>query len=71
MIRVERELKGKNGKYRYNVPEYWVRNASSRQPLLDACRAVLSMGADPSREEALFREAIATPPTQIPGEFRG
>ncbi len=55
MIRVERELKGKNGKYRYSIPEYGVRNAVSRQPLLDACREVKRMGADPYREIALFR----------------
>lgn len=60
MIRVEREVKGKNGKYRYRVPEYGVESGPSRQPLLDACRAVLAMGADPSREIGLFREASST-----------
>ena len=40
MIRVEREVKGKNGKYRYRIPEYGLQSGPSRQPLLDACRAV-------------------------------
>ncbi len=55
MIRVEREEKGKYGKYRYHVAG-WVVAGLSRQPLLDACRAVHAMGADPSREIGLFRE---------------
>ncbi len=54
MIRVEREEKGKNGKYRYRVAGCAV-EGFSRQPLLDACRAVRAMGADPSREIGLFR----------------
>lgn len=50
MIRVEREVKGKNGKYRYRIPEYGLQSGPSSHPLLDACRAVLAMGGDPSRE---------------------
>jgi hypothetical protein len=34
MIRVEREVKGKNGKYRYRIPEYGLQSGPSRQPLL-------------------------------------
>jgi hypothetical protein len=47
MIRVEREVKGKNGKYRYRVPEYGVESGLSRQPLLDACRAVSQWALTP------------------------
>ncbi len=54
MIRVEREEKGKYGKYRYLVVGWGV-GGLSRQPLPDACRAVHAMGADPSREIGLFR----------------
>ena len=50
MIRVERDVKGKNGKYRYRIPEYGLQSA---------CRAVLAMGGDPSREIGLFRELRA------------
>jgi hypothetical protein len=57
-IRVERALRGRNGKYRYRVPAYGVEGVS-RQPLLDACRAVAAMGADPAKEIALFREGSA------------
>jgi hypothetical protein len=59
MIRIEREVKGKNGKYRYRIPEYGLQSGPSRQPLLDACRAVLAMGGDPSREIGPFRELRA------------
>jgi hypothetical protein len=47
VIRVERALKGKHGRYQYRVHGYGLEGLSSTQPLLDACRAVLALGADP------------------------
>jgi hypothetical protein len=42
VIRVEREEIGKNGKFRYRIadPVYGGVEGLSRQPLLDACRAL-------------------------------
>ncbi len=54
MIRVEREEKGKNGRYRYCVAG-WAVEGVSRQPLLGACRDLKRMGVAPSREIGLFR----------------
>jgi hypothetical protein len=55
MIRVERETTSRNGRYRFTIPAYGIVGGPSRQPLLDACRAALAAGADPSQQIALYR----------------
>ena len=59
MIRVEREVKGKNGKYRYRITGIRAAERPFPSAAADACRAVLAMGGDPSREIGLFRELRA------------
>jgi hypothetical protein len=54
MIRVERAEAGLNGRYRYSVPGYAVEGVS-REPLLDACRQLKSMGVDTAAEICLSR----------------
>lgn len=54
MIKVEREEKGQDGRYRYTVPGYAVEGLS-REPLLDACRQLKSMGVDTGEEISLSR----------------
>jgi hypothetical protein len=54
MIRVEREESSLRGKYRYFVHEYPV-DGFSREPLLDACRALKRMGVDLWAPVGLFR----------------
>ncbi len=54
MIRVEREEKGRYGKFRYHVPAYGV-GGVSRQPLCDACRRLSALGVNPTKEVGLFR----------------
>ena len=57
MIRVERDEKIVNGKcrWRVQVAGVGVLEGFSRQPLLDACRALKSAGADPRQRAALYR----------------
>ncbi len=58
MIRVEREEQAVGGKWRWHaeVPSSGARlEGLSRQPLLDACRALERMGADPATQCGLFR----------------
>jgi hypothetical protein len=58
VIRVERETKGKNGKFRYRVVDRVIRGVEgfSRQPLLDACRALKRIGVATDLDVGLFRE---------------
>ena len=59
MIRVElggngrNGINGQNGIFDYSVEGYGV-EGRSRKPLLDACRAVKSMGADTGAQIGLF-----------------
>lgn len=60
MIRVERDGVARSGKWEWRAS---VRGqpveGRSREPLLDACRAIKSMGGDPLLEIALFRPGRA------------
>jgi hypothetical protein len=61
MIRVELgEEIGKRGIWRWTCPRYGL-GGRSRQPLLDACRQIQSMGGDPKETVGLFREARSVP----------
>jgi hypothetical protein len=62
MIKVEREetsVDGKGIKWRWFVRGRPDLCGLSSEPLLDACRAVKSMGADPLEEIAIFRPGRA------------
>jgi hypothetical protein len=54
-IKVIRGQQLANGTYPYRVEGFAV-DGVSRQPLLDACRQLKRLGADPSRQVCLFRE---------------
>ncbi len=55
MIRVIRSYRaGNSGRFGFFCRQYGIRGLS-RQPLLDACRAIERAGADPAAEIALFR----------------
>ena len=59
MIRIDiRE--GKNGKYAWTC-EGPLLSGLSRQPLLDACRALKLMGVDPRSHAGLFRKGRSKP----------
>ena len=61
MIRVELgEEVNRHGRWRWICPRYALRGVS-RQPLLDACREIQSMGGDTALLVGLFREARSTP----------
>ena len=61
MIRVELgEEVNRHGRWRWTCPRYALRGVS-RQPLLDACREIKSMGGDTALLVGLFREARSTP----------
>jgi hypothetical protein len=61
MIRVNllREIDG-HGVFDYEIDGYGVQGRS-RQPLLDACRQVKRMGADPADRIGLFRSGRERP----------
>jgi hypothetical protein len=54
VIRVERDEEGRRGQYRWHCRAYDTEGVS-RQPLLDACRALERMGVDPAETVGLFR----------------
>lgn len=49
-----------HGVFEYTVPAY-ATGGSSRQPLLDACRQVKRLGADPKARIGLFRPGDVEP----------
>lgn len=54
MIEIEREEKGKDGRWAWRVRGSPVEGRSN-QPLLDACRVLKSMGERPDTEIRVFR----------------
>lgn len=55
MIRVEIEEENNTGRYAVVIPYYRL-SFKSRQPLLDACREIKSIGGDPTHTCGLFRK---------------
>ena len=60
MIRVEIEEENNTGRYAVVIPSHHL-SFKSRQPLLDACREIKSMGGDPTRTCGLFRKGKDAP----------
>ena len=60
MIRVEIEEDGHTGRYLVCIPSHRL-SFKSRQPLLDACREIKSMGGDTSAVCGLFRKGRGEP----------
>lgn len=60
MIKVIRGPVNTLGECEYSVPEFQV-SGKSRQPLLDACRAVKRAGGAPRRQIGLFRVGLSKP----------
>jgi hypothetical protein len=63
MIRVELGKEIKPGIFEYRVPGFGDGNVwgRSRQPLLDACRLLKSLGASTASEIGMFREGRSVP----------
>jgi hypothetical protein len=66
MIRIERGPEIAPGVFAYSVPSLRL-SGKSRQPLLDACRAIQSILGDPCREQAAaYREGRDAPDLTCP-----
>jgi hypothetical protein len=55
LIRIDRGAEVSPGVWAYRVAGLPI-SGQSRQPLLDACRAIRRMGGDPAERACLFRE---------------
>jgi hypothetical protein len=66
MIRVERGKEVKPGVWEYRAPGYPQIFGQSRQPLLDACRQLKSMGGLTAERAGLFREGRTDPDISCP-----
>jgi hypothetical protein len=60
MIRVEIEEENNTGRYLVCIPSHRL-SFKSRQPLLDACRQIKSMGGEPYSTCGLFRKGRDEP----------
>ena len=60
MIRVEIEEESNTGRYLVCIPSHCL-SFKSRQPLLDACRRIKSMGGDTGELCGIFRRGRAEP----------
>jgi len=59
-IRIDLGREASPGIFEYTVPSLLL-CGRSRQPLLDACRQIKSMGGDPEESAGLFRQGRDTP----------
>jgi hypothetical protein len=66
MIRIERGREVSPGIWEYSIPTLAL-SGRSRQPLLDACRAIQAILGDPCREQAaIYREGRDQPDMACP-----